>query len=123
MSNPQLRFSFDVEYWPDEDPAHCGAILDNPAPGVFSPVWGDQYCANSVNGSFLPMWWYWNQSWPSTGYTLRIDSKHLVTAGICNECDEFGSHDFASDLFLTGTGYSVYKGRTSFGIRPRTLHG
>jgi hypothetical protein len=92
-------------------------------PGVFASIWGDAYCGNKADGSFVPIYWYWNQSWPETNYVLRIVSKYLVTAGFCYECVETGIHTVSSEDLARGIQSIGYRGRRTFALRPTTVHG
>jgi hypothetical protein len=92
-------------------------------PGVFVSVWGDQYCWKKADGSFVPVYWYWNQSWPGADYKLRIDSKYLVTAKFCYECVESGTHIVSSNDLAASVQLVEYRGRRTFALRPETVHG
>ncbi|KAK3690477.1 hypothetical protein B0T22DRAFT_537127 [Podospora appendiculata] len=122
-ANGSSIYSFDLNYWPDVPPASCGATLHG-QPGTFVSVWGDQYCWDKGNGSFVPIWWFWNQSWPDPTYDLRVEAKYIsLVAHWCNECLEYGTHTVSSgDLPIVGQTIA-YTGRKSFAIRPKTVHG
>ncbi|OIW30138.1 hypothetical protein CONLIGDRAFT_680919 [Coniochaeta ligniaria NRRL 30616] len=120
--NGSSIYSFDLDFWPGVGRASCGATLQG-RPGVFTSVWGDQYCWAKADNSFVPVYWYWNQSWPEADYELRIDSKYLVTANFCYECVEYGTHIVSSNDLAASGQVVAYRGRRSFALRPKTVHG
>lgn len=69
------------------------------------------------------MYWWWNQTWPEADFSLRIESRYLVTSSLCYECVESGTHIVsAGDLKRTDQTV-VYGGRKDFAVRPMTWHG
>lgn len=115
-------YSFDLAYWPGVGLARCQATLQG-SPGEFVSVWGDQYCSKKADGSFVPIWWYWSQSWPDPGYDLRVESKYIDDAGFCLECLEWGTHTVSSCNFGREEKLIEYRGSGDFAIIPRTVHG